>query len=288
MRKRLPAYVWLDGKVVRADRACVSVFDRGLQYGDGLFETLRVYDGQVFAVDEHLARLRASARFLDLPVPRRSWDAAIAELLDRNALRDDAWVRIVLTRGPAAPALLPPNRVKPTLILLAGRLDPRLIKLARRGVRVELLPFAVEGPLAGHKILSYLPALLGKRIARRHDAYEGLYVDRRGRLSEGTTSNIFVVDRDKIVTPAEVGILPGVTRRKVIELARRLGFSVRETAVRADVLTNAGEAFLSSSLAEIVPIIGVGEHRVGSGKPGRITAQLQAAYKTMVRETLHL
>jgi len=159
---------------------------------------------------------------------------------------------------------------------------------ARRGVRVELLPFAVEGPLAGHKILSYLPALLGKKTARGRGAYEGLYVDRRGRLSEGTTSNLFVVNRGRISTPAPVGILPGVTRRKVIELSRRLGLSVQEAAIRADALANAGEAFLSSSLAEIVPIIRVGEHRIGSGKPGRITAQLQDAYRAMLRETLQL
>lgn len=282
-----PSFVWLNGRIVLTARASVNVLDRGLQYGDGLFETLRVYQGKVFALQEHLARLRASARFLGIPIPRIAWTSALDELLRRNRLSGEAWVRIVLTRGPAAPGLLPPRKPRPTLLLLAGKLDPSLARRSRGGVRVELLPFATEGPLAGHKALHYLPAMLAKQLAHRHRAYEGLYVDARGILSEGATSNLFLIRGRTLWTPTTRGILPGVTRGKVIDLARRHPcLEVAERKLRAQALLTADEAFLSSSLAEIVPIIRVGSHRVGDGKPGAMTRALQAAYRRMVDETL--
>jgi len=286
MRKALPEVVLVDGTLQRADRAHVSVLDRGLLYGDGLFETLRVYEGRVFALPDHLRRLRASARFLGFSVPRIDWGARIAELLEANGLVGDAWVRIVVTRGVGAPSLIPPRGLRPTVIVLAGRLDDHLSAYARRGVRVEILPFANEGPLAGHKVLSYLPALLGKRIARRNRAYEGLYVDSRGRLSEGTTSNLFVVSGHRILTPPAVGLLPGVTRRKVMDLCERLGLTITERVLRVGQLLAADEVFLSSSLAEIVPVVRVGAHAMGTGGPGRITGRLRSAYRQMVRDTL--
>ncbi len=286
MSNEAPRFVWLNGKIVSTASAGVNVLDRGLQYGDGLFETLRVYRGQVFALQEHLARLRASARFLGIPVPRIAWSRSLNELLKGNRLSGDAWVRIVLTRGSAAPGLLPPRKPQPTLLLLAGELDPSLARRARVGVRVELLPFATEGPLAGHKTLHYLPAMLAKQLAHRHGAYEGLYVDARGYLSEGATSNLFVVRGQMLLTPPTRGILPGVTRSKVLDLASghpHLG--VAERNLRVQALLTADEAFLSSSLAEIVPILRVGSHRIGSGKPGTITRALQVAYRGMTEET---
>lgn len=287
MHNEMPEYVLLNGKVVGSQRAKVSVFDRGLLYGDGLFETLRVYDGQVFALDEHLARLHASARFLSLAVPQLDWHPALARLLAKNGLTGNAWIRIVLTRGTAVPSLLPPAHARPTSIVLAGELDPSLAKHARRGVRVELLPFAVEGLLAGHKTLSYVPAMLGKQIARQHGAYEGLYVDARNHLSEGTTSNLFLVIGDTVVTPPLRGILPGVTRGKVIALCRDLGLPVREKPVRSHALVDATEIFLSSSLAEIIPVVRVGEQPIAAQRPGPVTRQLQTAYQRMLRDALN-
>lgn len=280
----LPSHVFLNGRIVAAARARISVFDRGLQYGDGLFETLRVYRGQVFALAQHLDRLRGSADLLGIPLPGIDWHDAMRRLLAAQRLaHDDAWIRLVVTRGPAAPGLLPPSEPKPTVLILAGALDPTLAMRRRRGVRVELLPFASTGMLAGHKTLDYLPALLGKRWAQRRGAYEGLYVDARQRLSEGTTSNVFVVRARTLLTPATRGILPGVTRSLVLELAATAGLRVRETTLRCDELQRADEAFLSSSLAEIVPIVRVGRARVATGKPGPVTRTLQAAYGAMVR-----
>jgi len=279
----LPSHVFLNGRVVAAGRARISVFDRGLQYGDGLFETLRVYRGQVFALADHLQRMSGSARLLEMQLPELDWEDAIARLLAALRLdHDDAWIRLVVTRGPAAPTLLPPSDPKPTVIILGGPLDPTLEEKRRRGVRVELLPFASSGMLAGHKTLDYLPALLGKRWAQSRGAYEGLYVDSRQRLSEGTTSNLFLVRDGTLLTPVTRGILPGVTRRVVLELARSRGLRVREVTLRCSDLASADEAFLSSSLAEIVPIVQVGRRRMGRGRPGPVTREVQAAYRAAV------
>ncbi len=281
---RLPACVYVNGDLVAGGDAVVSVFDRGLFYGDGLFETLRVYDGRPFALAAHIDRLRRSAALLGFPVPRRPWQRIVRSLLDRNGLGSaDAWVRVILTRGTSWPNLRPPPRPRPTVIVVAAAIDPVLRQAQRRGVRVHLLPFAREGFLSEHKLLDYVPALLGKRLAARRDAYEGLYVNAEGLVTEGTTSNVFVWKRNRLVTPPVTGILPGVTRRLVAEVAASVGVSVEERPLPVRHLLAAREAFLTSSVAEIVPIVRVDAQVVGSGRVGSRTRQLQARYREITR-----
>ncbi|MFQ5666853.1 MAG: aminotransferase class IV [Candidatus Binatia bacterium] len=281
------SFVQVNGRSVPAARARVSVFDRGLLYGDGLFETLRAYHGKAFALEDHLARLARSADFLGIPVPPRPWQRDIEALLRRNRLLcTDAWVRITITRGVAAPGLRPPSRIRPTVIVSAGKVDPSVAKVQQRGARVALLPFARHGFLAEHKVLNYLPGVLGKVMAARHDAFEGVFVDGRGWVTEGTTSNIFIARRKQLFTPPGSEILPGLTRRTVIELAVANGLRVSERPLRVDALLDASEAFLTSSLAEIVPIIAVNTHEIGLGRIGPTTRQLQHLYRQMVDQVL--
>jgi branched-chain amino acid aminotransferase len=279
----VPTHVFLNSAVVPVGRARISVLDRGLLYGDGLFETLRTYGGKPFALRAHLERLRTSARLLGIRVPARPWERDIAALLRRNRLHArDAWVRITLTRGPARPGLLPPARTQPTVIMTAGAVDPGLVTAQRRGATVVLLPFARRGFLAEHKVLDYLPGMLGKVIAASHSAFEALYVDSDGYVTEGTTCNLFVCRRGQLLTPPAVEILPGVTRRLVLALAAADGLRIVERRLRVADVRSAAEAFLTSSVAEVVPIVRLGKRRLGTGKVGECTRHVQASYRQLV------
>jgi len=286
MSPRPARYVVLNTRIVAAAHARVSVFDRGLLYGDGLFETLRAYAGVPFALDAHLVRLQASAQLLGFGVPHRPWRNNIRRLLKRNRLdRTDAWVRITLTRGLGL-GLLPSHRSHPTLIITTGPIDPAIARAQRRGVRVTPLPFDRAGFLAGHKVLNYLPGVLGKAVAAQRKAFEGLYVDARQRLTEGTTSNVFMWRGDRLYTPAPTAILPGITRRLVMEAAIAAGIGVCERAIRLADLLQASEAFLTSSLAEVIPIVAVDRRPVGSGRVGLHTRRVQRLYRQMIDQTL--
>ena len=276
-------FVYLNGRIVPGARAAVSVFDRGLLYGDGLFDTVRVYRGVPFAWREHMKRLTMSAGFLGIRVPRAAWQTDIATLLHRNRLTDtDAWLRITVTRGVGVPGLVPSARMTPTVIMTCGAVDPSLAHLQEAGVTVALLPFARHGFLAEHKVLNYLPAVLGKTIALRHHAFEGLYVNDDGQITEGTTTNLFVWRRRRLVTPPTVGALPGITRQVVMHAAAAAGIDVRERPVTAQDLRDADEAYLTSSIAEVVPIVGVDTQPVGDGEVGQHTRRMQALYRQCV------
>jgi branched-chain amino acid aminotransferase len=287
MSGRSTAFVQLNGRLVRAPQARVSVFDRGFLYGDGLFETLRTYRGHPFALDEHVARLQASADFLGFVVPRRPWRRDIGSVVEKNGLsKVDAWVRIMVTRGVSPRSLLPPARPRPALIVMAGALDPAIARLQRCGARVTLLPFSRSGFLAEHKVLNYLPGVLGKVMAARHAAFEGLYVDAAGNITEGTTTNVFAWRNKRLLTPPIDGILPGLTRRMVIELATTDGMRVKEQVLTPDNLLDADEAFLTSSLAEVVPLVAINAHSIGDGTVGARTQRLQKLYRQMVDQAL--
>jgi branched-chain amino acid aminotransferase len=278
-------HVLLNGRIIDASRATVSVYDRGLLYGDGLFETMRAYRGVAFAIEEHFHRLRTSADILGLPVPDLDWPALIAELLEKNDLtRRDAWVRLTITRGPAEPRVLPPDLAKPTTILMVRPLDPEIAALQRQGAAVALLPFACQGFIPEHKSLNYLPAVVGKVLASYHGAYEGIFVRSDHVLTEGTTTSVFVVRDGALWTSPEGGILPGITRRLVIELARNNNLRVLEHEITTTDLRLADEAFLTSSLIEIVPIVRLDAAALGKGRPGPLTLKLLKLYQTAVKE----
>jgi branched-chain amino acid aminotransferase len=278
-------FVFLNGRMVDAARATVSVYDRGLMYGDGLFETMRAYKGVAFAIEEHFHRLRTSADILGLPIPNLDWPNTIGELLEKNGLaKQDAWVRLTITRGPAEPRVLPPDLPKPTTIVMARPLDREILMHQKRGVKVALLPFSRHGFVPEHKSLNYLPAVVGKVLASYHGAYEGIFVRSDHVLTEGTTTSIFIVRDNTLWTASEGGILPGVTRRWVIDLARGAGLRVVERDITTMDLRLADEAFLTSSMIEVMPIVHVDEAPLGKGHPGPVTVKLQKLYQASVKE----
>lgn len=278
-------YVFLNGRMVEAKRATVSVYDRGLLYGDGLFETMRGYKGRAFAIEEHFHRLRTSADILGLPIPNLDWRKVIAELLLKNGLqRQDTWVRLTITRGPAEPRVLPPDIAKPTTMIMVRPLDRDIARHQKRGVKVSLLPFSRHGFVPEHKSINYLPAVVGKVLASYHGAYEGIFVRADHVLTEGTTTSVFVVRDKTLFTAPQGGILPGVTRGLVMDLARAHGIQALEREITTTDLRLADEAFLTSSMIELVPIVHVDEAPLAKGKPGPITTRLQKLYAEAVKK----
>lgn len=281
------AFVHLNGHLVPAARARVSALDRGLLYADGLFETLRTYRGAMFALDDHLARLRTSAAVLKIRIPRRAWRRDIAQLLIRNRLADtDAAVRITITRGSGGLGLVSHAVRQPTVIITASPIAPSVARQQRQGIRAVILPFVRQGLFAELKTLDYLPAVMGKMYAKQHGASEGLFVDARGRITEGTTSNLFVWRRGQLITPPPVGVLPGITRRLLIATARGAGIRVTERPVPRRDLFEADGAFVTSSVVEVVPVTHVDQTAIGNGRVGAQTRQLQALYRQLVDRTL--
>jgi branched-chain amino acid aminotransferase len=282
--------VLLNDRLVPGREATISALDRGFLYGDGLFETLRTYAGEPFGLADHLARLRRSAGVFHMTVPTEPtyWAPRIRRLLRATGLvTTDAAVRLTMSRGTAPFGIVPPLGIKPTTLLLATPLDPRLPRAQAEGVRVCFFPFrVVTARLAGHKTLHYLPAVLGKMVARRRGAWEALYLGADDTVLEGTTSNVFVVDRGTIVTPPLHGVLAGVTRKVIATVARRAGIRLVERAFDRRALLRADEVFLTASTIEVLPVVRVESRRIGDGRPGPITRTLQQAYTAHVARAL--
>ena len=263
---RFAGSIFVDGRFVPAARAQVSALDRGLLYGDGLFETFRTYRGIPFALDDHLSRLRQAAERIRLPVHRSSswWRTVIAEVLRRNRLDSrDAVVRVTITRGAGGASLIPPRGIRPTILVVARALPRQVSSWHQSGVPVVLLPFhpGLDGLLGGLKTTDYLTALMGKMLAREHGAFEGIYQTASGEVLEGTTSNVFLANGRRLETPPlSRGILPGITRERVLAIARRNGFAVRERTIRTRELRDAQAAFLTASTIEVMPIRSIDGH----------------------------
>jgi branched-chain amino acid aminotransferase len=278
--------VWLNGRFLDGRRARVSALDRGLLHGDGLFDTWRTYDGEPFAVAAHLRRLAAAARILELPPPGPAavWARRARQLVRRNGLRDGT-VRLTVTRGAAGDYLVPDRPARPTQLLTVRRLPHDLAEQQAAGIAAMLLPFPrdVTPPWGGFKLLGHASAVLGRTLAGRRGAREGLYVTPAGEVTEGTTSNLLLVERAAVVTPPLAsGVLGGVTRDLVLRLARRAGLAVREEPCPVARLRVADEAFVTSSTVEILPLVALDGRRIGDGRPGPVTRDLQARYRAAV------
>jgi branched-subunit amino acid aminotransferase/4-amino-4-deoxychorismate lyase len=278
-----PHVVYLDGQFRPEPEARIPVGDRGFLYGDAVFETIRTYRGVPHLLGEHLGRLRRGARVLGFAVPRPSggWRRVVAELLGRNGRsHGDVAVRITVTRGTGGESLVPLRGAQPRILATIRELDPRILALREHGAAVVIVPFepARAGPMAGVKTTAYAAAILAKQAAARSGALEGLYSSPRGLLSEGATSNLFLVRRGRLETPAlERGGLPGITRARVLELALRSNLPVLERPLRRSDLLRAEEAFLTATTIEVLPIRSVDGVDLADA-PGPITRQLQAMY----------
>lgn len=270
--------VWLDGDLVPLDTARISPLDHGFTVGDGVFETLRVYDGIPFAWRRHAARLGNSAAGLGLAVPDPgALREAADSVLTANEL-SDARLRITVTGGPAPPGS-GRGDAGPTVVVVAAALEPR-----EETAAVTVVPWTrnERSATAGLKTTSYAENVRALALARDRGCSEALFANTRGALCEGTGSNVFVVDGGRICTPpAAAGCLLGVSRALVLELAGELGIEAEERDLPPAALLGADEAFLTSTTREVQPIARVDGTTLRA--PGPLTARLAAAFADLVR-----
>lgn len=274
----LPGAAWLNGEFLSPGEARVPALDAGFLFGDGLFETLRTYGGRPFLLRAHLERLCAGARALDIPLPSELDNVACA-VVARSGL-PDCTVRLTVTRGVAGAGT-------PTVLVTALPLRAWPARVYEEGARAGWLwPRSAGRPGPSVKSTSYQWALLGRREAEARGWNEGLFLDGAGtHVTEGSATNLFAVVDGNVWTPPVEACLPGVTRAEVLRLARQEGMAVREAPLPVDVVSRADEVFLTSSLAELVPVTQLDGKPVGRGAPGPVGRALRAAYLEEARCT---
>ena len=278
--------IYINGELVPRVEARISPLDRGILYGYGLFETMRSYGGHVFSLDQHLARLMHSAGKIGIdagldPVALRQ---AIYKTLEANE-RPDVRIRLTVLAGEGERGLTLPKPGMLTIIIVAEELVLPPPQAYKEGVRAAVVSTRRNSRslLSGIKSINYLDSLVAQSEAVASGADQAILLNERGFVAECSTSNIFLVVAEKLLTPSvESGILPGVTREEVIELALSLGVAVVEEEISLAVLLRADEAFMTNSIIEVMPITTVGGKPVGSGRVGEITEKLMGAYRELV------
>jgi len=281
----MAATVNVNGRMFDQEHATVSVFDHGFLYGEGVYETLRTYNGQPFLFDRHMRRLRRSAEMLALNIPltNEQIQTRFTETMAAAALRGEAYIRILVTRGVGELTYDPAACPDPSIVVIV---KPHVMPAAEaftRGVRVSLVPVMRNHPSSVNPLIksnNLLNNALAMQHAVRQGAFEGVMRNYRGELAELTQSNLFVVKRGVALTPpVEAGLLPGITREFLFEVGAEHGIAVQESVLRDDDLIGADEAFLTSTTRELVPIVEVDGRLIGSGAPGPVTQALLQRFR---------
>jgi branched-chain amino acid aminotransferase len=283
--------IFLNNKLVRKDKAMISVFDHGFLYGDGIYETLRSYNGMVFMLDEHIERLYRSASLIQLTIHKNT-DAikkAVYQTLRANRLRE-AVVRMTVSRG-AGPAGLDPELCKrPTFVIFATQFRKYPEQCYRKGVKISIVKTRrniISALNPQIKSLNFLNNVLAKIEAKNENAFEALMLNYRGYLAEGTVSNVFFVKDESLYTPGlNAGILGGITRKAVLDIARKCGFKIRQGKFRKNAIYGAEEVFLSNTTMEVMPVSHVDNVRIGT-RAGKTTKLFHQAYKQKVADYIN-
>ena len=277
--------VYIDGKFYPKSEAKISVYDHGLLYGDGVFEGIRAYNGVVFKLKEHIDRLYASAHpiFLVIPLTKEQMIEAVLETLRKNNLKD-AYIRLVVTRGRGDLGLDPRKCPKATTIIITEPQlqlhSPEKLENGISTVITWVRRNSVDSATHEMKSLNYLNSILGKIEANNVGADEALCLDKTGYVCEGVGENIFIVQKETILTPTlSSGALNGITRALVIRLAKKLGYEVIERNITPNELFTADEAFFTGTAAEIAPISRVNNRVIGCGKIGPVTRKVLGAFE---------
>ncbi len=279
--------IWIDGKWYEKDQAKVSVFDHGLLYGDGVFEGIRAYGGRIFRLKQHLDRLYASAKaiWIDVPMPQDEMVALCEESIRINDLKD-AYIRLLVTRGVGDLGLDPRKCAKPSIVCIADKIALFPSGVYERGLTMMTAPTPVnhrEGLSPRVKSLNYLAHILAKIEAVAAGVDEALMLESTGEVAEGVGENVFCITNHTLRTPpAYAGILRGVTRDAVIELARGAGYDVREESLNRYDLYTADEVFLTGTAAEVVGVVKLDGRKIGCGSVGKVTKDLAARFRELV------
>lgn len=284
-------FVWMNGELVPKEQALVPLYDHGLLYGDGLFEGIRVYNNRVFKLDEHVARLYYSAQALniDMPGPAEATREAIMETARANGHRQ-GYIRVTVTRGTGLG--LDPKHLKSgaNVYISCEQLALYPPELYEQGLKVVTVSTRLPSPdVIDPRVKctgKYINNIMAKAEANRYGAGEGLMLTREGYVGEATGDNLFLVKKGVLSTPpASLGILQGITRDTVIDLAHEMGLTVDEPMMTLYDVYNADEAFLTGTAAEVIPAVEFDGRMIGDGRPGPITRRLVAAFREHTQTT---
>ncbi len=281
--------VYLDGEMVEQDQAKISVFDHGLLYGDGVFEGIRAYDSNIFRLKEHIERLYRSARVikLEIPLTEEKMEKAVVDTVKANNL-NDAYIRLVVTRGVGDLGLNPIKCEKATVFIIADKIDFYSEELYKNGLALitastrRNIPEALSPRV---KSLNYLNNIMAKIEANVAGVPEALMLTSNGYVAECTGDNIFIISRrNKVFTPPPyLGTLTGITRRAIIDICKEMNLEVIEEPFTLFEVYNAKECFLTGTAAEVIPVVDVDTRVIGDGKPGKITQELIAKFREIVK-----
>jgi branched-chain amino acid aminotransferase len=281
--------VYISGQLYDKEDAKISVYDHGLLYGDGVFEGMRIYGGKVFRMQDHLDRLWHSAKaiWLEIPMTPEALAKAVDETVAANGLVD-GYVRLVVTRGAGTLGLDPNRTSQPQVIIIADKITLYPQEYYENGLEIITVSTMRNHPAALSpriKSLNYLNNILAKIEGLQAGCEEALMLNHKGEVAECTGDNVFLVKRGQLLTPPiDAGILEGITRAAVIELAAEAGIAVREIPLTRHDVYIADECFLTGSAAEIVPVVKVDSRRIGDGRPGPLTRQLMTRFHEVTRQ----
>lgn len=289
--------VYLNGKLVPRSEAKLSPFDHGFLYGYGLFETMRAYNGHIFRLDAHLTRLRCSAESIGLTHSilttdegKRSLKAACVATLEANGLKD-ARIRLTVSAGEGGMTPDPDTSLAPTVLITVEELAPLPPQKYEIGFKavISFLRRNSQTLLSQLKSICYAENIIARMAARAAGCDEAIFLNEQGYLAEGSMTNVFLVSNGELITPCfESGVLPGITRDTVLEIARTSNLKATERWVELKELLEAQESFVTNSILELMPLVSVDERPIGSGKPGKLTRDLLLAYRKVVDEAVEL
>ena len=285
--------IYLNGRLIPRSKAKLSPFDHGFLYGYGLFETMRAYQGRIFRFDRHLARLRRSAQSLGLTHSilhvvegKQFLETACMTTLEANKLKD-ARLRLTISAGEGDMMPDPGTCSSPTVLVTAQNIVPLPQEKYESGFKAALssLRRNSQSPLSRLKSTCYLENILARVAARAAGCDEAILLNEKGYLAEGSTTNIFLASNEELITPSlESGVLSGITREVVLEIARAANIKTLERQVELKELIEADETFITNSILELMPLTWFEDKPIGTGKPGPLTEELLAAYKKLVDE----
>jgi len=274
---------YVNGDFVPKDKATISVLDHGLLYGDGVFEGIRVYNGFIFKLREHIQRLYRSAQIINLAIPLSpsEMERLIVETVRQSELRS-AYVRPIITRGRGRMGISPSNCEKPTVIIIVEVLNvvfgEEFYENGITAIISTIRSHSAQGLPPAAKTLNYLINIMARIQAVAAGAQEAILLDEVGNVSEGSVDNVFLVADGSVVTPPLGHNLPGITRDWVIHLAQEAGYRVDIRSLAVSDLYTADEVFLTGTASEIVPVVTIDGRTIGSGKPGPVTKALREMY----------
>ncbi len=283
----MPLQIYINGKYFDKEDAKISVYDHGLLYGDGVFEGMRAYSGNVFRLTEHIDRLYESALAicLQIPISKDEMTAAVKQTLEKNSLQD-AYIRLVVTRGAGSLGLDPNRTSNPQVIIIADHIALYDPKFYENGLKIITASTIRNHPAALSpriKSLNYLNNIMAKIEGLQAGCMEAIMLNHKGEVAECTGDNIFIIKRGELLTPPkDAGILEGITRNAILELAKSLGIPALENTLTRHDLFVADECFLTGSAAEVIPVVSIDNRSISDGQVGPITKKLMAEFKKLV------